>query len=53
MPDGGKLTIEAANTALDESYSARDSEVIPGQYVMLSVSDSGSGMSKETLERAF
>jgi signal transduction histidine kinase/DNA-binding response OmpR family regulator len=53
MPDGGKLTIETANTALDESYSARDTEVIPGQYVMLSVSDSGSGMSKETLDRAF
>nr|WP_291687538.1 ATP-binding protein [Bradyrhizobium sp.] len=53
MPDGGKLTIEAANTALDESYSARDTEVIPGQYVMLSVSDSGSGMSKETLDHAF
>lgn len=53
MPGGGKLTIETANTALDESYFARDAEVIPGQYVMLSVSDSGSGMSKETLERAF
>jgi CheY-like chemotaxis protein len=53
MPGGGKLTIETANTALDESYFAMDAEVIPGQYVMLSVSDSGSGMSKETLERAF
>jgi CheY-like chemotaxis protein len=53
MPDGGKLTIETANTALDESYFARDTEVVPGQYVLLSVSDSGSGMSKQTLERAF
>jgi signal transduction histidine kinase/DNA-binding response OmpR family regulator len=53
MPGGGKLTVETTNTALDESYSARDSEVIPGQYVMLSVSDTGSGMSKETLDRAF
>jgi CheY-like chemotaxis protein len=53
MPGGGKLTIETANTALDESYSARDTEVVPGQYVVLSVSDSGSGMSKETLARAF
>ena len=53
MPNGGKLTIETANTALDESYSARDTEVVPGQYVMVSVSDSGSGMSKQTLDRAF
>jgi len=53
MPDGGKLTIETANTALDESYSAKDTEVVPGQYVMLAISDSGTGMSKETLNRAF
>ncbi len=53
MPDGGKLTIETANTALDENYSAMDAEVIPGQYVMIAVSDTGSGMSKETLARVF
>ncbi|MBM0104831.1 response regulator [Steroidobacter sp. S1-65] len=53
MPLGGKLTIETANAALDESYSATDVEVIPGQYVMLSVSDTGFGMSKETLARVF
>jgi signal transduction histidine kinase len=53
MPNGGKLTIETANTALDESYSARDAEVIPGQYVMLSISDDGEGMSNGTLARAF
>ncbi|MGY3342690.1 ATP-binding protein [Bradyrhizobium sp. USDA 4459] len=53
MPDGGKLTIETANTALDESYVAVDAEVIPGQYVMVSVTDMGTGMSKETLGRAF
>jgi CheY-like chemotaxis protein len=53
MPEGGKLTIETANTALDESYFAKDTEVVPGQYVLLSVSDSGSGMSKQTVERAF
>jgi signal transduction histidine kinase/DNA-binding response OmpR family regulator len=53
MPEGGKLTIETANTLLDESYTALDAEVIPGQYVMVSVSDTGLGMSKETLARVF
>jgi signal transduction histidine kinase/DNA-binding response OmpR family regulator len=53
MPAGGKLTIETANTALDESYVATDAEVVPGQYVMIAVSDSGTGMSIETLNRAF
>jgi DNA-binding response OmpR family regulator/nitrogen-specific signal transduction histidine kinase len=53
MPEGGKLTIETANTALDQGYSAVDAEVIPGQYAMVSVSDTGCGMTKETLGRAF
>ncbi len=53
MPDGGKLTIETANTSLDQSYFERDAEVIPGQYVMASISDNGAGMSKDTLARAF
>jgi signal transduction histidine kinase len=53
MPGGGKLTIETANTSLDESYAAQHVEVQPGQYVMLSVSDNGEGMSEETLARAF
>ena len=53
MPDGGKLTIETANTLLDESYSAIDSEVTPGQYAMIAVSDSGQGMSRQVLDRAF
>jgi CheY-like chemotaxis protein/two-component sensor histidine kinase len=53
MPSGGKLTIETQNTFLDESYAASDTEVRPGQYVLISVSDSGSGMSKSTLARAF
>src|SRR6202000_758115 len=53
MPDGGKLTIETSNTALDETYFERDAEVIPGQYVMVSISDNGAGMSKDSLTRAF
>ncbi|MGN6488205.1 MAG: ATP-binding protein [Devosia sp.] len=53
MPEGGKLTIETANTALDESYAATDAEVIPGQYVMISITDTGTGMPKEVLARVF
>jgi len=53
MPEGGKLTIETSNTALDESYVALDAEVIPGQYVVIAVSDTGQGMSKEVLSRVF
>ena len=53
MPEGGKLTIETANTALDESYAAIDTEVIPGQYVVVAVSDTGEGMPREILARAF
>jgi signal transduction histidine kinase/DNA-binding response OmpR family regulator len=53
MPDGGKLTIETSNTMLDETYTAVDAEVVPGQYVLISVSDNGSGMDRETLNRVF
>ncbi len=53
MPAGGKLTIETSNTMLDESYAATDSEVIPGQYAVVSISDSGIGMSKEVVEHVF
>jgi signal transduction histidine kinase len=53
MEGGGKLTIETANVLLDESYAAVDAEVVPGQYVMASVSDTGAGMSKDTLGRVF
>lgn len=53
MSDGGKLTIETSNTALDESYRAVDTEVIPGQYVVVSVSDTGAGMDAATLGRVF
>jgi len=53
MPDGGKLTIETANTLLDESYAALQSEVVPGQYVVVSITDTGIGMSREVQTRAF
>jgi nitrogen-specific signal transduction histidine kinase/ActR/RegA family two-component response regulator len=52
MPDGGQLTIETANRWLDEQ-AARAREVPPGQYLSLSVSDSGTGMSAEVVARAF
>ena len=54
MPSGGRLTIETANTYLDEAYvAANATDVSSGQYVMIAVSDTGSGMSKEVVERAF
>jgi PAS domain S-box-containing protein len=53
MPNGGKLTIEAANVLLDEDYCARNAEVRPGQYVQISVSDDGAGMTKDVLAHAF
>jgi signal transduction histidine kinase/ActR/RegA family two-component response regulator len=53
MPDGGKLTIETANAHLDEAYALRHEEVRAGQYVVVAVSDAGSGMTKEVLSRAF
>lgn len=53
MPEGGKLTIETCNAFLDENYCRQHAELSPGQYVMLSVSDSGSGMTREVLDRAF
>ncbi len=53
MPDGGKITIATANSYLDEEYSAQHEELSPGQYVMIAVTDIGTGMSKEVLARAF
>jgi signal transduction histidine kinase len=53
MPEGGHLTIETANKYLDEQYQMENPEVVPGNYVMLAVSDTGSGIPPEILDRVF
>ncbi|MFH1115975.1 MAG: PAS domain S-box protein [Pseudomonadota bacterium] len=53
IPDGGKLTIETANVFLDEEYARTYLGAKPGGYVLLSVSDTGHGMNKETLDHIF
>lgn len=53
MPNGGKLTLEAGNVFVDEDYCRRNPEVSPGQFVLLSVSDTGAGMPPEVLRHAF
>nr|WP_280517759.1 response regulator [Falsirhodobacter halotolerans] len=53
MDGQGKLTIELGNTCLDDTYARNHDEVAPGQYVMLAVTDTGSGMTPEVLEKVF
>ena len=53
MPEGGRLTIETANAFLDDAYCKLHAEVEPGQYVMIAMSDTGTGMAPEVVARAF
>ena len=53
MPNGGRLTVETANAHLDDAYAAQHPGVTAGQYVMVSVTDTGQGMTPEVLTKAF
>ena len=53
MPEGGKLVIDTQNISLDQEFCKRYAEVKPGDYVLLSMADTGHGMEKETLEHIF
>jgi NO-binding membrane sensor protein with MHYT domain/signal transduction histidine kinase/CheY-like chemotaxis protein len=53
MPNGGRVTIETANCHLDEAYAAASGDVTPGQYVLIAVSDTGTGMTSEVMQHVF
>ena len=52
MPEGGRMTIETANVLLDAGNTAPQDEVAPGDYVMIAISDTGSGMTPDVAARA-
>jgi len=53
MPSGGSLMVETRNTTIDQHYAAREVDVMPGDYVRISVSDTGSGMPEDILQKVF
>jgi PAS domain S-box-containing protein len=53
MPDGGRISIETSNTTLDEAYARAQQDVAPGHYVTVSVSDNGTGIPPDVLDRVF
>ena len=53
MPGGGKLTIESVNALLDDDYAQTHAEVTPGEYIVISVSDTGTGMTPDVIRHAF
>ncbi len=53
MPDGGKLTVSTTNVDLDEEYAQRHADVNPGEHVLLSISDTGVGMTNEVMDHIF
>jgi PAS domain S-box-containing protein len=53
MPDGGTLTVETGNSHLDRAYAAKHQDIEAGQYVCVSVTDTGTGMSPTTVAKAF
>ncbi|MFB6452770.1 ATP-binding protein [Bradyrhizobium tunisiense] len=53
MPRGRRLTLETGNAHIDEAYGAAQTEVVAGQYVVISVTDTGVGMDAQTIAQAF
>lgn len=53
MPNGGRLTIAAKNVVLDENYARMNIDAQPGQYIQVTVSDTGTGMTQDVLQRIF
>ncbi|KAA5596281.1 response regulator [Blastochloris sulfoviridis] len=53
MPHGGRLTVETGNAHLDDSYTEQNPDVMPGQYVLVSITDTGTGMTPEVIAKAF